>query len=143
MKRTVNNTLVSEVKKQISSPDLYSDYEFDLLGKDRYEDAYEKDGVQLINKGEYPEQYSFSIIKLRKILNILEENGCNYLSIDYNGDHPDYTFYGVDIHVATQSEIDEKDEKEKQFQLSEINKSLVRLEKEKERILKIAENLKK
>jgi len=142
MKNTIDNTLVSEIKIQISSPDLYPDYKFDLLGKERYESACDKDGVQLINNGECTDQCPFSIKKLREILDTLEEKGSNYISIDYNYDHPDYTFYGVDIHVASQLEIDEKNEKDKQTQLSEINKSLIRLEKEKEKILKIAENLK-
>jgi serine phosphatase RsbU (regulator of sigma subunit) len=142
MKRTIDNTLVSEVKGQKSSSDLNCEYEFDLLGEERYNAVYENDFVQVIDKGPRLEQYPISIEKLRDILDVLEKNECNYVSIDYNCDHPDYTFYGVDIHVATQAEIDEADEKEKQTELEEINKSLAKLEKEKERILKLAEKLK-
>ena len=143
MKRTVDNTLVSEVKGYKDSPDLYNDYEFDLLGKERYRAAWEEDCVQMIDKGTRIEQFPFSIEKMRKILNKLEKNGCNYVSIDYNCDHPNYTFYGVDIHVATQAEIDEEDEKEKQLKLKEIETTLSNLEKEREKMLKLANELKK
>ncbi len=143
MKRTVDNTLVSEVKGYKDSPDLYNDYEFDLLGKERYRAAWEEDCVQMIDKGTRIEQFPFSIEKMRKILNKLEKNGCNYVAIDYNCDHPNYTLYGVDIHVATQAEIDEADEKDKQAELEEINRSLAKLEKEKKRILELAEKFKK
>lgn len=143
MKRTVDNTLVSEVKGHKSSEDLNSEFEFDLLGKERYDAAWEEDCVQMIDKGDILLNSPISIEKLRAILDILEKNECNYVSIYYNCDHPDYTFYGVDIHVASQAEIDEADEKEKQAELDEINRSLAKLEKEKERILELAEKLKK
>jgi hypothetical protein len=142
MKRTVDNTLVSEVKGQKSSSDLNNEYEFDLLGQEKFDAAWEEDCVQMIDKGVRIEQYPISIEKLRGILDVLEKNECNYVAIDYNCDHPDYTFYGIDLHVATQAEIDEEDEKERQKELDEINKSLAKLEKEKERIIKLAEKFK-
>jgi len=141
-KRTIDNTLVSNVILEVSTQDLNYDYEFELLGEERYNEAWDKDCVQVIDKGLQIEQYPFSIEKLRKILDSLEDNGCNYVSIDYNCDHPDYTFYGVDIHVALQEEVDEEDEKERKRELSELNRSLEKLEKEKERILKLSEKLK-
>jgi hypothetical protein len=113
MKKTIDNTLVSDVRLEISSPDLTCDYEYDLLGEDRYNAAWEDDCVQMIDKGLQIDKYPFIIEKLREVLDFMEKNGCNYVSIDYNCDHPDYTFYGVDIHVATQEEIDEEDENER------------------------------
>ena len=135
MKRTIDNTIVAEIKVEINSPELKSDYEFDLLGEERYDAAWEEDCVETI--GLQVEQYPFSIEKLRKILDDLEQNGCNYVSIDYHCDHEEYNFYGVNLHVATQVEIDEEDEKQKQKELREIQDALAKLERDKERILKM------
>lgn len=135
MKRTIDNTIVSEVKAQINSPQLNSDYEFDLLGKERYDAAWEEDCVEII--GQQVEQYPFSINKLRKILDDLEKDGCNYVSIDYHCDHEEYNFYGINLHVATQAEIDEVDKKEKQKELKEMQDYLAKLEREKEKVLKM------
>ena len=101
MKLTIDNTIVSEVKVQEGTQDLNCDYEFDILGEEKYNAAWEEDFVNTIHKGSRTDQYPFSIAKLREILDILENNRCNYVAIDYNCDHPDYTFYGVDIHAAT------------------------------------------
>lgn len=141
MKRTVDNTLVSNVILEVSSSDLDSDYEFDLFGKERYDAACTP--FKVVDKGIQIEQYPISIEKLRDILDIFEKNECNYVAIDYNCDHPDYTFYGIDMHVATQAEIDEEDEKEKQLKLKEIETTLSNLEEERIKMLKLANELKK
>lgn len=111
--KTTNNTIFISLKKEISSPEVDFEMYDDILGKDNVELAYENDGVNLIeNKpiGNYP----ISIEYLKRIISTLEEKGCNYISIDYNCDHPDYTFYGLDVHQATKDEISEKEKKEKE-----------------------------
>ena len=49
----------------------------------------------------------------KQIIIEAEKAGCNYLSIDYNCDHPDYTFYGLDVHPASKEEINFIENKEK------------------------------
>lgn len=103
---TPQNTIVNHTKTQEISGDVNHEMYYDALGKRNADAAYEEDGINLINNGNYFDYYPIKIAKLRKFLDILEKKGCNYVGIDYNCDHPDFTFYGVDVHAASEDEIE-------------------------------------
>ena len=145
--RTVKNTIICDVKAKITSDEVDWELKCDVLGKKNVNDSYESDDlddmVRIIDKGEGVDEYPIKISELRKILDDLEKEGCNYVSMYYNCDHPDYTFYGADVHVASESEISEFIEKEKNKKLKEVEVALKRYEEKTAELLKIANELKK
>lgn len=144
MKRnlTTVNTIVCDAKLEISS-DVNADIDYDILGTEFADIANEEDGVHKIEKGIYTEQYPIKIDELKKIIDKFESIGCNYVSIDYNCDHPDYIFCGVDVHVATEEEIEEENEKERTKLLIQAEQYLKNLEKTREKVIKEITELKK
>jgi hypothetical protein len=141
-KKTVDNTIVCIFKKEENSEHLISELEVDILGKERVDAAYEKSGPNMISKGNY-ENYPIKIDELRKILTNIENSGCNYVSIDYHCDHEEYEFYGADVHAATEEEIREENDKEKNKSLIAAETYLKNLDKKREELIKEIEELKK
>lgn len=145
--RTVKNTIICDVKAKITSGEVDWELKCDVLGKKNVNDSYESDDlddmVRIIDKGLATQEYPIEIAKLRKILSKLEKQGCNYVSMYYNCDHPDYTFHGADVHVASETEISEHVETEKNKKLKEIEIVLKNYEQETAKLLKIANELKK
>jgi hypothetical protein len=135
---TVDNTIVIHLKSDVSTGEVDFDMYSDVLGQEKVDAAYENGGVNTIDKGGYFEGYPLKIDVLKKIIADLEKQGCNYVSIDYNCDHPDYTFYGVDVHSTTQEEIDEVN-KNKVERLAKTEK----LRKDAEKLINEANNLEK
>jgi len=136
---TVDNTIVVHLKADVSTGEVDFDMYSDVLGQDKVDAAYEEEGVQSIDKGGFLEGYPLKIDVLKKIIADLEKQGCNYVSIDYNCDHPDYTFYGVDVHAATEEEIDEVINKDKNERLVKAEK----LRQEAEKLINEANKLSK
>jgi hypothetical protein len=66
---------------------------------------------------------------LRGLLDQLETKGANFVSIDYHSDHIEYELDGVLVTEASQQEIDDNDQRDKEFQLKFAKAELERIEK--------------
>lgn len=113
---TKDNTIIINAKTEEYSGDVDFEMYGDILGREKVDAAYEESGVNTIDKGLCIDNIPVKIEVLKKIIENFEKEGCNYITIEYNCDHPDYTFYGVDVHSATDKEIEEiktKKDKEK------------------------------
>ena len=134
--KTVDNSIILNYKVDKTTGELDFDMYVDILGKERVDAAYEENGINILDDGKYCDNFPIKIESLKKIIADLEKNGCNYVSIDYNCDHPDYTFYGVDLHEPTELEIDEINNKEKKAELKRVQHSLDMLEIKRLELLK-------
>lgn len=141
-KRTVDNTIVCIFKVEETSEHLISELEVDILGKERVNAAYESTGPNIISEGNYS-NYPIKIDVLRKIFTNIENSGCNYVCIDYHCDHEEYEFYGADVHAATEEEIKEENDRERNKELIAAETYLKNLDKKREELIKEIENLKK
>jgi hypothetical protein len=139
--KTVDNTIVCIFKVEENSEHLISELEVDILGQERVDAAYEKYAPNMIGKGNYV-NYPIKIDELRKILTVIEKSGCNYVSIDYHCDHEEYEFYGADVHAATEEEIKEENDKERNKSLASAETYLKNLDKKREELIKEIELLK-
>lgn len=135
---SIDNTIVCNCKEiKVQEDDCDMALYHDILGYEKVDAAFEDSGVNLIHLGEDYEYYPIKIEELEKILKELKESGCNYISIDYNPDHPDYTFYGIDVHAATEEEIVTQEEKENK----EFLEKTVKLRNAAKKYLEEAEKL--
>lgn len=132
--KTVDNTIIITELVESSSPDVDQELYYDILGAEKVDAAYEDDGVNLEGNGSHNDSYPISIEYLKQVIKELEEKGCNYMSFDYNCDHPDYTFYGFDVHAATEDEVSEIEKIEKERKLKDYEREIARIEKKKEEI---------
>ena len=129
------NTIICDAKIEETSGEVDIDLKYDVLGKKLADAAYEEDGFNMIDKGFYTENYPVKISILKKIISKIEKSGCNYISIDYNCDHPDYTFCGIDAHQATDEEVNEEVEKDKNKKLDIAKQNLANLKNKETQIL--------
>lgn len=114
------------------SEELDFELRIDVIGKEKENEIDESNGdFNYIYKGKEYQNRPISIKSLRKILNELEKEGCNYLSIDYHSDHIEYDIYGLDVHESTQKEIDENIKKQK----LEFSKRIEYLKKQSQKYL--------
>lgn len=113
--KTTKNTIIKTFMHSKTTPEVDFEMYDDVLGRKDANDAYEGDGcgVMYIDNAPYYHNSPMKIDDAIKILNELKEKGANYVSIDFNCDHPDYTFEGFEIRRATEAEIEEDNEKEK------------------------------
>jgi len=139
---TTKNTIVCVSKLEVTSDDVDMNLKYDVLGQELTDEAYEDTGVNVINKGYFPsDSHSIKIEELKEILLKLENTGCNYVSINYNCDHTDYTFVGVDAHVATDEDIKEELEKENDKELKSAKNRLDFLNSKRDELLKNIDEL--
>jgi hypothetical protein len=122
-----DNTIIIDAKTREYTGEVDFEMYDDILGSEKTSELYDDEfGVNTIHKGsEYCDSLPVKIEELKKVIEKFEKAGCNYISIDYNCDHPDYIFYGVDVHKATEEEIEEinnKDKKHKSKQAEELRK---------------------
>jgi len=107
-------TIIQKPIIHINSEELPDEMKIDILGQDYLNDIpYNKifEGeASLLND-------PIKINVLRGFLDQLEEAGANYVSIDYHTDHRELELDGIFIDVATQKEIDEHNQKDKDFQI--------------------------
>ena len=96
----------------------------------------------MIDKGIFTDNHPIKIRELEKVISKMKKSGCNYISIDYNCDHPDYTFCGIDAHQATDEEVKEEIEKDKNKKLYAAQERLKNLEKNRNTILEEIEKIK-
>lgn len=84
----------------------------DLFGKKQVNEIYEEGHPSdFIIEKTSTNMYQISIKYLESIIAKLKAKGANYVAIDYNCDHPDYTFHGCSISEATKEDIEERDNK--------------------------------
>jgi hypothetical protein len=108
----------------------------DLFGKKQVDEIYEEShpSEYIIDKSS-TRMYPMSIEYLESIIAKLKAKGANYVAIDYNCDHPDYTFNGCSIKEATKEIIQAKEDKynrklEKDAKRQELLKQLKELDNE-------------
>ena len=143
--RTIKNTIICDVKFEKTSGEVDFDLKVDILGEKNVDESYSGDidnMIHIIDKGLDVDKYPIKIETLRKILDNFEKDGCNYISIDYNCDHTDYTFYGSDVHTLTEIEICEIIENNKQKKLDEINLAIGKYDNETKKLLALADKIK-
>lgn len=130
-----NHTIViNRVFKETTEEDeMYNN----ILGEDNVNLAYEEDGINIIDDMHYyySENSPMSIEILKKFIAKAESNGCNYVAIDYNCDHNEYELSGIEIHSATDSEIEVENKRIEEEKKNRIEKELERLDKERQRLL--------
>lgn len=144
MKIRKENTIICDGKLELTSDEVDIDLKFDVLGKKLADAAYEdEDGFNMIDKGIFTDNHPIKISILEKYIAKLKKAGCNYVAIDYNCDHPDYTFCGIDAHQATEDEVKEEIEKEKNKKIYAAEEHLKNIEKSRNAVLKEIEELKK
>lgn len=134
---TKDNTIIIDVKTKEYSGEVDLEMYDDVLGKEKVENAYEENGVNTIDKGDRIDGYPVKIEVLKRAIEKFEKEGCNYIAIEYNCDHPDYTFYGVDVHSATEEEIVEitnKEKKEKEEKAAMLRKKAEEFEREAKKL---------
>ena len=108
----------------------------DLFGEKQVHEIYEEEHPSdYIIDNSSTSNYQMSIEYLENIIAQLKVKGANYVSIDYNCDHPDYTFSGYSVGEATKEDIQERDNKnqsasEKQAKRQELLKQLKELDNE-------------
>ncbi len=139
---TPDNTIVENVKIVEHSDDVNYDMYDDILGTEKTNQAYEENGVNIIHIGNIVENTPIKIEYLKKIIDKFENEKCNYISIEYNIDHSEYLFYGVDTQVATENDIEnflEKDKEEKEKKAAFLRKKADEMLKEAE---KLCQNMK-
>jgi len=134
---TPDNTIVVHTKIEHSTGE--SDFEMyeDILGIEKVNAAYDYAGVNTIEEGVFLDGYPVKIELLKSFIDKAEKEGCNYIGIEYNCDHPDYTFFGVDVHVASEEELEEIYNKEKM----KNEEKAKRLREQAERFMTEAEKL--
>lgn len=107
----------------------------DLFNEEVVDQIYdeERHPLDFIIGDDYGSGSIISIEYLEEMLEIVKDSGANYVSIDFNIDHPDFTFSGYSIEPATDTEIElhhQKEEQIKEQQKQEKIKQLtIQLEK--------------
>lgn len=130
-----NNTIVINRVFEETTPEVDFEMYNDILGQDNVNVAYEEDGINFIDKEQFYENRPMSIEYLKKFIAKAESNGCNYVAIDYNCDHPDYTLHGIEIHSATDMEVDAEVKRIEEEKKKRVEKELERLDNERRRLL--------
>ena len=133
----VDNTITHDCKVETHTEELDFALYHDILGKENIDKAYEEDGVNSIYKGKDYQNTPVKIEVLKEMLLKLEEKGCNYVSIDYHCDHIEYDICGIDVHKATEEEIEAEKEKETNEELETTKK----LREAAQEYIKKAENI--
>lgn len=104
----------------INSEELPYMIKVDLLGED-YDDI---DFNEIYDDKTLHINEPIKIDSLRNLLNELEEKGANYVAIDYHTDHQEYELDGVRIELASEQEIKEREEKEKNIQMNHLKEKI-------------------
>jgi len=143
---TENNTITIIDKISKRSSDLDYNLNVDIIGQKNVDSIYNADdfsAVNFIDNRKQSDSAPIKIKELKKIISKLEKDGSNYVMIDYNCDHIEFIFYGLDIHLSTKDEINEYNNRENVNQLYNAEHQLEVLNKQRDKILNEIENLKK
>lgn len=133
----VDNTITHDCKVETQTEELDFALYHDILGEENVDKAYNEDGVNVIYKGKDYQNTPVKIEVLKEMLSKLEEKGCNYVSIDYHCDHIEYDICGIDVHVSTEDEIEEQNDKETNEELERTKQ----LREAAQEYIKKAENI--
>ena len=137
-KHEKNYTKIVEYKDQVSTGELDLEINNDLFGDLANDDGFWALHSEIDKKNVYSDSAPMKIEDAIKMLEELKSKGANYVEIDYNCDHYEYTFNGLNIRVATDDEVDaenkiieekEKIQKKKEL-LKDAEKSLKNYEAE-------------
>jgi len=106
-------TLIQKPIIHINSEELPDQMRVDILGRNYdnkpYDEIYQGNAAHLNDP--------IKIDVLRKYLDQLEEQGANYVSIDFHTDHQELELDGMFVGIATQKEIDDHKQKDKDYQI--------------------------
>jgi hypothetical protein len=127
------NTIITKYKLHITTSDLDIDMIDDILGKVEDRNEIYDDKTSFLND-------PIKIDKLMELLQTLKDHGANYASINYSEGHRGYDIYGLKVSIASQKEIDEHNEKQRQLEIARIKSHLKILN---DRIIKSEAELKK
>ena len=145
MKNKLNRIIICNTKKEITTEDVDNFMYNDILGQKNVNKLYNSndfDGIKLIENGYgLADSYPVKIEILKDIIAKLEKDGCNYITMDYNCDHPDYTFYGIEAHAASDVENAEIEESETQKKLKDLHDQLSLLDKKTKELRDKADDL--
>lgn len=132
------NTIVIENKVEINSNELENELRYDVLGSELADKAYENGDFYTIEKNNniYADTRPIKISVLKKYIEQLEKSDCNYVAIDYNCDHSEYIFVGVDAHIASEDEINEEKEHLNKKRRTELENHLKAMDIARDKILK-------
>lgn len=145
--KTINfntkNTIIIENKFEISSNELEDELRYDVLGSELADEAYENDGFHTIeiHNNIYADTLPIKISTLKEYIEQLEKSGCNYVAIDYNCDHSEYTFVGIDAHAASEQEVEEEKKILSKKRKKELEDHLKTMDIARDKILKEIEGL--
>lgn len=127
-------------KGNVNSDELDFKMYDELFGRKVVDSIYDDDDKSPSDFIIGDELYGRSIISityLEEIINKLKSLGANYVSIDYNEDHPDFNFSGCLIDTASPEDIEiyfqveeQKRSKEKQDKIDYLVAQLEKLKKE-------------
>lgn len=106
MKITTDNTIVFNYKGKKISGEVDFDVRYDILGKKLADKGFDEDWFHEIADRSNYYDHPISIKDLKEMIKHFEDLGSNYVAIEYNPDHPDYTMIGLEVHKATQEEVD-------------------------------------
>lgn len=106
-------TLIQKPIIHINSEELPNEMRVDILGRnyddEPYNEIYQGNATHLNDP--------IKIDVLRKYLDQLEQQGANYVSIDFHTDHQELELDGLFVGLATQEEIDQHNQKDRDFQI--------------------------
>lgn len=105
-KITTDNTIVFNYKGKKISGEVDFDVRYDILGEKLADKGFDEDGFHEIEDRSNYYDHPISIKELKKMIKHFEDLGSNYVAIEYNPDHPDYTVIGLEVHKASQEEVD-------------------------------------
>lgn len=122
------NTIIVKPIIDIKVDDLDIIMMEDILGVD-YEDFEDKSVIYEGNTSRLNDPIKIS--ELMEHLQYFQGKGANYVSILYHTDHRGYELDGQEIRLATQQEVDDRNLKDKNFQIDYIKRQLKKLETDK------------
>jgi len=105
MKTIITKPIINLTTEYLSAEMLY-----DILGnsEEQCKEIFEEDTNTLNDP--------IKIDSLRRLLNQLEQNGANYVSINYHSDHGELELSGLSVNLATEEEIKSNEQKDIEFQ---------------------------
>lgn len=129
------DTIVIKAVSHKSTDELDFVMRDDILGKG-WDDDDDVFAHEININQDLSRSVPIKIDDLRKLLDKLEKEGCNYVSVDYHRDHIEYDLYGFDIRPATEKQIEDFNAEEKRKKIEKNKVLLEKIEKEKEKLIK-------
>jgi len=119
-------TLIQKPIAHINSEELLNEMRVDILGVNYDDEPYNEIYEGITKQINDP----IKIVVLRKLLDQLEEKGANYVAIHFHTDHQELELDGVFVGLATQEEIDDHNNTDKNYQIQFCKERLKVLEQQ-------------